>query len=205
MIINFTNTHQFTTNLILKGEQIEVVNKMKILGVTINNQLSWDENTSILVKKVNQRMQLLRAVWAFGSNSQEMVHLWKLYCLSVLEQSCVVWGPSLTIENQDDLERTQKGFAKLVLGHKYQDYESALRMLDLVKLSERRIQLMTNFAKSSIENRKLDKYFILRKSDHPMDLRKPEKYKVTRTNTERFKNSSIPYMQNLLNQLNNNE
>ena len=134
-----------------------------------------------------------------------MVHLWKLYCLSVLEQSCVVWGPSLTIENQDDLERTQKGFAKLVLGHKYHDYESALLRLDLVKLSERRIQLMTKFAKSSIENRKLDKYFILRKSDHPMDLRKPEKYKVTRTNTERFKNSSIPYMQKLLNQIHNNE
>ena len=56
-----------------------------------------------------------------------------------------------------------------------------------------------------LRNRKLDKYFILRKSDHPMDLRKPEKYKVTRTNTERFKNSSIPYMQKLLNQLDNNE
>ena len=51
MIFNFTNTHQLTTNLTLKGEQIEVVSKMKILGVTINNQLSWDENTAILVKK----------------------------------------------------------------------------------------------------------------------------------------------------------
>ena len=53
MIINFTNNHQFTTNLMLKGEQIEVVNKIKILGVTVNNQLGWDENTAILVKKVN--------------------------------------------------------------------------------------------------------------------------------------------------------
>ena len=98
-------------------------------------------------------MQLLRAVWTFGSNIDEMVHLWKLYCLSVLEQSCVVWGPSLTKENQDDLERTQKGFAKLVLGHKYNNYESALLRLNLVTMSERRIQLMTKFAKISIENR----------------------------------------------------
>ena len=117
----------------------------------------------------------------------------------------MVWGPSLTKENQDDLERTQKGFAKLVLGHKYNDYESALLRLNLVTLSERRIQLMTKFAKSSIENRKLDNYFTLRKPDHPMILRKPEKYKVTKTNTERFKNSSIPYMQMLLNQIHNNE
>ena len=38
-----------------------------------------------------------------------------------------------------------------------------------------------------------------------MSLRKPEKYKVTQTNTERFKNSSIPYMQKLLNQIDNNK
>ena len=71
-----------------KGDHIEVVDKIKILGVTVNKYCYLSE-------KVNQRMQLLRAVWTFGSNIQEMVHRLKLYCLSVLEQSCVVWGPSL--------------------------------------------------------------------------------------------------------------
>ena len=80
-------------------------------------------------------MQLLRAVWSFGSNISEMVHLWKLYCLSVLEQSCVVWGTSITQQNREDLERTQKCFAKLVLQEKYSDYESALIQLNLETLS----------------------------------------------------------------------
>ena len=150
-------------------------------------------------------MQLLRAVWTFGSNIDEMVHLWKLYCLSVLEQSCVVWGPSLTKENQDDLERTQKGFAKLVLGSKYQDYSSALLRLNLVTLSERRTELIAKFAKNSIDNKKLDKFFTLKKPNHDMTMRKPEKYRVTKTNTERFRNSSIPCMQRLLNQIENDK
>ena len=106
MIINFTNLHQFTSRIELKGKPIEIVNKLKILGVTVTDTLDWSENTGILVRKVNMTMQLLRSVWGFGASPTEMVHLWKLFCLSVLEQSCVVWGGSLTKENEDDLERT---------------------------------------------------------------------------------------------------
>ena len=64
-------------------------------------------------------MQLLQKVWSFGSNMDEMVHLWKVYCLSILEQSCVVWGGSLTTENINDLERTQKSFCNLVMEENY--------------------------------------------------------------------------------------
>ena len=107
-------------------------------------------------------MQLLRAVWSFGSSIAEMVHLWKIYCVSVLEQSCVVWGSSLTQENIEDLERTQKTFAKLILRDKYVDYESALQRLNLETLAEKRKELALRFAKSSIENHKLDEFFIRR-------------------------------------------
>ena len=142
MLINFTNNYQFTSRIQLQGQSIEIVDKIKILGVTVTNQLDWSENTAILVKKVNQRMQLLRAVWGFGYSISEMVHLWKLFCLSVLEQSCVVWGSSLTQENKEDLERTQKSFAKLVLRDNYKDYEGALLQLNLEKLTDRRQRLM---------------------------------------------------------------
>ena len=58
-------------------------------------------------KKVNARMQLLQKVWSFGSRLEEMVHLWKVYCLSILEQSCVVWGGSLTAENKGHTMETR--------------------------------------------------------------------------------------------------
>ena len=146
-------------------------------------------------------MQLLRSVWSFGSSISEMVHLWKLYCLSVLEQSCVVWGSSITQENKEDLERTQKSFCKLVLGDKYIDYKSALIKLDLDTLSVRREKLMIKFAKTSIDNRKLHTFFRKRKITHEMNTRNSETFEVTRANTERFKNSSIIHMQRLLNNI----
>ena len=123
MIFNFTDHHQFTTRLNLKGANIEIVDKMKILGTIVKTNLSWDDNCDNLIKKVNARMQLLRGVQSFAATKIEMVHLWAIFCRSVLEQSCVVWHSSLTQENSDDLERTQKTFSKLVLREKYTTYE----------------------------------------------------------------------------------
>ena len=144
-------------------------------------------------------MQLLRAVWGFGSSIKEIVHLWKLFCWSVLEQSCVVWGSSLTKENQDDLERTQKSFAKLVLRYQYTNYETALIKLDIEELGLRRHNLMLKFAKDGIETGILGNYFPEKNTVHNMELRHPHKYRTTKVHTERLKNSSIPFMQRQLN------
>ena len=200
LIVNFTNNYQFHTRLQLKGHNIEVVDKMKILGTTLTNNFSWTENCVILVKKVNARMQLLRKVASFGSSQEEMVHLWKTFCLSVLDQSCVVWGSGLTKENEDDLERTQKTFAKLVLGDSYTTYFEALNILQLDRLKLRREKLTLAFVKRSLSDGKLRDLFPIRKKPHIMNTRKPEKYIIQHANTERLKNSPILAMQRLLNQ-----
>ena len=54
MIINYTNNYQFNTRFKLSGHNIVVVDEMKILGTIINNSLTWDENCSHLIKKVNK-------------------------------------------------------------------------------------------------------------------------------------------------------
>ena len=62
----------------LNDHNIDVVKTMTILGTVITDSFSWDENCASLIKKVNARMQLLQKVWSFGSNYDEMVHLWKV-------------------------------------------------------------------------------------------------------------------------------
>ena len=114
MVINFTDNYKFQPRLTLNNQNIEVVDKIKVVGTIIENNLSWNETCMAIIRKVNARMQLLRKVWSLGSTKQEMVHLWKTFCLSVLDQSCVVWDSGLTAENKAHLERTQKTFSKLV-------------------------------------------------------------------------------------------
>ena len=199
MIFNFTDHHQFTTRIQLKGENIEIVPKMKILGTIVDNKLSWDDNCSMIIKKVNARMQLLRSVHSFGASTKEMVHLWTVFCRSVLEQSCVVWHSTLTLDNRDDLERTQKTFAKLVLREKYANYETALILLNLDTLEMRRNELCLRFAKAGIKFNKLSDLLPLNDKKHNMKTRVTEKYDVQFANTGRLKNSSIITMQKLLN------
>ena len=199
MIVNFTDNYQFHTRLQLKNQNIDIVDRMKILGTVFTNKLNWTENCDILIRKVNNRMQLLRTVWSFGSTHQEMVHLWIVFCRSVLEQSCVVWDSGLTLENIEDLERTQKTFAKLVLEEDYRNYSQSLEVLGLEKLETRRKTLSLRFVKSGIEDGILNDLFPHRTKTHTMHTRKDEYFKVTHAYTERFRNSPILTMQRLLN------
>ena len=49
-----------------KNENVEVIEKTKLLSTIISNDLKWDSNTSFLVKKANARMALLRRVAGFN-------------------------------------------------------------------------------------------------------------------------------------------
>ena len=204
MIINFSTKKQFTTRLQLHDKNVEIVDHMKILGTIITDKLKWDKNCAQILTKVNQRMLLLKNIHRFGATQEEMVHLWIVYCRSILEQSAVVWAGSLTQENKDDLERTQKSFAKLILQKQYQDdhekaYENALKRLNLKSLEQRRIELCLEFAKNNIKNGNLNDLLNENASKHEMKTRTHEKFNVLNANTDRMKKSSVIFMQNLLN------
>ena len=56
------------------------------------------------------------------------------------------------------------------------------------------------FAKSGIENGKLNDLFPVNEKTHKMKTREDEKYKVQFANTDRLKNASIITMQKMLNE-----
>ena len=145
-------------------------------------------------------MQLIRGLQSFGATKEEMVHIWILFCRSVLEQSCVVWVTSISKENTEDLERTQKSFLKLILKEKYKDYENALILLNLESLETRRKEMCLKFAKSGIKNNTLQDLFPTNDKAHKMKTRNNNKYKVNFANTGRLKNASVITMQNILNE-----
>ena len=94
----------------------------------------------------------------------------------------------------------QKTAFKLILGKRYTSYEEALKILKLDTLEERRKQLALTFAQKCVLNPKTKNMFPLKSKRHTNITRKIEKFQVVKARTERLKNSSIPYMQNLLNE-----
>ena len=122
-------------------ETVEVVEDTKLLGTIISNDLKWDLNTDQLVKKANARMQLLHKMSSFGSPLNDMKDVYVLFVRSLLEGSSSVWHSSLTQENTEDLERVQKSAVKIMIKHKYKNYNEALNMLEMDTLENRREQL----------------------------------------------------------------
>ena len=197
MIVNFSNKYQFNTRLFIDGNLIEQVRSTKLLGVTINDSLSWHENTQEIVKKANKRMIILHNLSAFSLPIEEMIEIYILYIRSVVEYSAVVWHSSLTQEDSQRLERIQKTSLRIILQEQYEDYPQALKFVGLQTLEERRTHLSRNFAKNCVKNKKMPHMFPL--NPNHSNTRAHEKFFVQHASTDRLRDSAIPYMQRLLN------
>ena len=200
MIFNFTHNYNFTTRLSLNEKNIEVIKSTKLLGTIISDNLKWDENTRYLVQKANARMQLLTKVAGFGANREDLKAVFITFVRSVLEQSSVVWHTSLSLENSEDLERIQKSAMKILMKNEYKGYESSLRQLDLMKLSDRRDDLLLKYGLNCLKNEKTKHIFPQHKKTHNMTCRNMKTFSEQRCFTSRLQNSTIPQLQKRLNQ-----
>ena len=200
IIFNFNRGKQFTTEVALKGEPLEVVNEVKLLGVIISNDLKWHKNTNYLTKKANKRMRMLHLAAKFTKNKDHLKHIYKTFIRSNLEFSSTVWHSSLTLADRQDLERIQKAALKVFLGKDYDGYEKSLEVLNMESLNQRRESMALKFVKNGLKNHNFSKLFPLRKLNHGMSKRKGERYHVNISKTKRYKDSAVPYLQGLLNE-----
>ena len=108
--------------------------------------------------------------------------------------------PNQCSEDRLKIERVQKSAIKVILGNRYIGYRKSLQKLDLETLDERREKLCLNFARKCLKNNKTKHLFPINVKSHQMETGKKEKFKIQHANTERYRKSSILYMQQLLNE-----
>ena len=113
-----------------------------------------------------------------------------------------MWNSNLTNQNSDEIERVQKSFAHIALGSQYVDYRQALEALGLETLKERRIKLCRRFALKSSKHPLHSKWFVKESSSKTFNTRSiKKKYIVPFARLERFKQSPLLYLTQLLNDL----
>ena len=183
--------------LCINNQPLEQVSEKKLLGVLINDSLTWDSNTTQIVRNAYKRMTILHRLSSFGLPTDEMINIYILYIRSVVENCAVVWHSSLTLSNELAIERVQKVALRIILGDCYLDYENALNLTKLKTLSERRKDLCLKFAKQCIKNPKTKDMFP--EKQKIVNTRMHEKFYVQPARTEKLRRSAIPYLQRLLN------
>ena len=196
MIFNPTRKKQFTTNLTLKGDPVEIVDHYKSLGIILSNDLKWNLNTAKIVQRANMRMKILHTAAKFTSNISDLKIIYNQFIRSVLEYGSNVWHSGLTKQNRNDIERLQRGAVKIILKNNYETYSKALKLLNMDSLDLRRDKMNLSFAKKCLKIDNMKSLFPLKNT---RDTRKKSKFIVNKSKSERYKRSSIPVMQNLLN------
>ena len=141
---------------------------------------------------------MLRRLYEFNVTKSKLIHIYTLFIRSVTEQSSVVWSSSITEEESNALERTQKVALRIIYRGEYVSYTNALSLSKLPLLAKRRETLLLAFAKKITVNPKVS--HLLQKNEHNPMLRRQEKFKVDQARTSRFANSPVNAMARLLNE-----
>ena len=134
------------------------------------------------------------------TKKRELLHIYKLYIRSIIEQSSVVWSAALTKEEQDAFERCQKISLKLIYKSEYVSYENALSRANIPKISERFEMLRLKFAIKCTQNEKTKHMFPINTAHSEMQTRKQEVFKVPFASHSRMQNSALIVMSKQLNE-----
>lgn len=160
------NTSPIMFNYELANTQLNRTSMMRDLGVTFTSNLTWEQHIQTACNKAVRNLGLLFRMRSVLSN----IHVLKtLYCCLVrphLEYCSTVWSPHQRYL-QDDLERVQRRFLRLVgmqLGYGYRDAptDEIATSLKLPSLVDRRFHNDLLFLHRLLDS-KLDCSYLLGK------------------------------------------
>ena len=177
--------------------KLDQVHEARLLGVLLTEDLKFERNTQDICRRAFARISLLTKLKFVGVQCHDLVDVYKLFIRSLLEYCCVSWHSSLTKEQSYDIERVQRTALKVILGEAYDDYENALITCDLENLYNRREKRCLTFGLRSLKHPKHMHMFPYNTSDQ--SVRNPNTFKVNFARTSTYKNSAVPYIQNMLN------
>ena len=196
----FSRSHEkFVTRLTVDGENIKQLEAVKILGCWIDEDArTWLTNTQ-QCKGAYARLSMLSKLKYTGVSTEDLLEIYRLFIRSKAEYMSALWHSGLTQEQTNKIENIQKSSLKIILQEMYIDYDIALEISGLSRLSLRRQTHCLTFAKRCLRNKQTAQMFPLN-PDALYDLRNTDKFQVNFAHTENYKNSAVPYCQRLLNQ-----
>ena len=129
---------------------LEYLTEIKLLGVVISDNLSWQSNTDFICKKAMQKMWLLRSMKLSGLNHLELIDAYCKEIRSLLELAVPVWHSALTKKQEAKIERVQKAALAIILTENYHSYEVACTIAQVEPLGSRRDGICTKFIKKNL-------------------------------------------------------
>ena len=169
MVISFKKQPVNIPPMTLNDSIIDRITTFRLLGVLLNNTLSWEDNTNHLVSKCAPRLYYLKQLKRSGMKEPDLLIYYKAIVRPVMEYACPVWHPGLTNAQSDTIEATQKRALRIILPSL--SYREALNASGLETLHQRRDdQCRKTFHDIQQEGHKLN-YLLPSAKSVPYELR----------------------------------
>ena len=176
----------------IKSDRVSVTH---LLGVWLQEDMKWGENTKQICVTAVSRVSMLCKLKYAGISIEDLLTIYILYIRSVAEYCSVVFHSGLTECQTNKLESIQRNCLRVILGENYISYEAALEMCSLQKLETRRESRQLSFALKCLKTEFNSDMF----PKHDSSKNKKEVFKVNFARTEAYRRSSIIQCQHALN------
>ena len=137
-MISFSKTANNFQSLNIDSGQLEVVTNARILGLTVSNDLKWNDHVANIIKKANRRLYFIIQLKRAKVPEHDIFTFYVTCVRPVLEYSCQVFQFALPAYLSDAIERVQKRV--LVIIYPNIDYAYSLDLSGILKLSDRHLK-----------------------------------------------------------------
>ena len=198
MPFNNSKTRDFIPKLsVEEGTNLEVIYKLKLVGLVLTSDLSWKEHVIYTIGRVNKTIWQLVRFKQKGADMEKLVTFYTLKIRSILMFGSVCFHSSLTNEQSRKLELQQKRSLAVILGSNYRSYSQALSLTSLPRLDTLRQEACVKWALKAQANPQHADLFPLNHST--IETRHRLKFKEYNCKGAKFYNSAIPAMVRALN------
>ena len=175
-----------------------MVSDVKVVGVIIDRNLSWQKNSDFICQKATQKLWIIRRLKKYRLDTLTLLDVYTKEIRSILEHAVPVWHSGLTKKQSARIEKVQKTALKIILESSYTNYETACTLLNIEPLEYRRTELCINFAKRDLKREGTLFSKILNNSKTRGVAKLVREY---RCRTNRYYKSSMPYLSRLSNRI----
>ena len=131
------------------GEPLQCVEELRLLGLVLDEQLTWWPFVADVKKRTNARIWSLVKLREAGASPKQLSDVYVARIRGVIEYGAQVYGCVLNKSQSQAIEAIQARCLQIVLGKQSRSYRANLALLDLPRLDDRRLQLMRSFAISA--------------------------------------------------------
>ena len=121
--------------LFYNDDVLQTINNDKILGVFVDNNLTWSEHVKHVTKKIATNIWLLSKIKAFLSK-EHRIQFYKSYIQPHIDFCSIVWG-SASEANKLKIYRLQKRACRVILDYNVDNSREAMKSLKIQSVYDR--------------------------------------------------------------------